>query len=199
MFTGIVEEAGLIEAIEVEGESARLKVRAGIVLSDTKEGDSIAVAGVCLTVTGLTKTTFFADIMRETMARTRLGELSVGDRVNLERAMRADARLGGHIVTGHVDALGTVASIEEGPAWTTIVFQVPADLAKFCAPQGSIAVEGVSLTIAGARGDLVEVGLIPATLEITTLGGLEVGDKVNLETDILAKHIARLIDARISR
>ncbi|MCL2787738.1 MAG: riboflavin synthase [Micrococcales bacterium] len=193
MFTGIVEEMGRVVDLDVEGRSARITVGARAVLEDAKLGDSVAVAGVCLTVTQLGEGSFSADVMPETMARTGLGALRVGDPVNLERAVRADGRLGGHVVSGHVDGQGVVAVIEPGVAWLTMAIDLPEELARFVAPQGSIAVDGVSLTVVGIEGVRFTVGLIPTTLEVTTLGGLRVGDRVNLETDILAKYVARLV------
>jgi riboflavin synthase len=193
MFTGIVEEMGRVAAIESSERSARLTITAASVLEGTSLGDSIAVAGVCLTVVDLTGATFTADVMRETLERTRLGSLKPGVAVNLERAVRADARLGGHIVTGHVDALGTVVAHTPGENWNTLVIEVPEPIARHLAPQGSVAVEGVSLTIAEASARRFGVGLIPATLAATTLGSLAAGDRVNIETDILAKYLARLM------
>jgi len=193
LFTGIVEEMGRVVDLDVEGRSARITVGARAVLEDAKLGDSVAVAGVCLTVTQLGEGSFSADVMPETMARTGLGALRVGDPVNLERAVRADGRLGGHVVSGHVDGQGVVAVIEPGVAWLTMAIDLPEELARFVAPQGSIAVDGVSLTVVGIEGVRFTVGLIPTTLEVTTLGGLRVGDRVNLETDILAKYVARLV------
>jgi riboflavin synthase len=195
VFTGIIEETGQVAAIEQAESSARLTINATTVLSGTRLGDSIAVSGVCLTVTALTDTTFTADVMYQTLKLTRLGALRPGDRVNLERAVRADGRLGGHIVSGHIDGLGQVVSDTPGPNWHTVVISAPPALARFIAGQGSIAVDGVSRTIARVDGCEFSVGLIPATLRATTLGDLHPGQELNLETDILAKYLDRLLSA----
>ncbi len=196
MFTGIVERTGQIVAVERAEKSAKIKIKVGSqIMESANLGDSISVSGACLTVVAKTETSFTADVMPETLARTKLGDLKVGDSVNIERAVKVGDRLGGHIVTGHVDAIGTVASIEPGEAWNTVTIDVSEKLAKFLAPQGSITVDGVSLTISDAEGSRFTVALIPETLKSTTLGALKVGDKVNIETDMLAKYVARLMNA----
>lgn len=199
MFTGIIEEIGTVEALDPRGDSAVLVIRAERIADDLVHGASISINGVCLTVVGwrpgeLTAIDF--DVMGETLARSVVGGLAVGDRVNLERAVRADARLDGHVVQGHVDGTGTVLSRTPGDSWESVRFAVPVELARFLAEKGSVAVDGVSLTISGVGPDWFEVGLIPETLRATTLGGRQPGDAVNLEADVLAKYVARLMETR---
>lgn len=192
MFTGIIEELGTVEAWVREGDSARLTVRAPLVTSDAKHGDSISVDGVCLTVVDQGPDWFTADVMAVTIAMSTLGGIRVGDRVDLERAAAVGDRLGGHIVQGHIDGTATVLTRTEGDAWRILRFDLPADLAPLVVRKGSIAVNGVSLTVSDAGDDWFEVSLIPETLAATTLGALTPGDRVNLETDILARHVQRL-------
>lgn len=195
MFTGIVEEIGTITAIEELAEARRITVRGGLVTSDARHGDSIAVNGVCLTVAQVADGQFSADVMRQTLELTTLGKRAVGERVNLERAARVDARIGGHIVQGHVDGVGTVVAVSPSEEWTVIALTAPAHLLRYLVPQGSVTVDGTSLTVASlddAAGEF-SVSLIPTTLAETTLGTLEVGDHVNLEVDVLAKYVERLI------
>jgi riboflavin synthase len=197
VFTGIIEEVGEVVALEHRGDSAVLTIKAERIAADLVHGASIAVSGVCLTVVGwqpgaLTAVEF--DVMGETLKRSVIGALGVGDRVNLERAVRADARLDGHVVQGHVDGTGVVLARTPGDAWESVRFGLPSDLARFVAEKGSIAVDGVSLTVAGVGPDWFEVGLIPETLRATTLGARAVGDPVNLEVDVLAKYVARLME-----
>ena len=202
MFTGIVEELGTLESVERVGDSARLRIRGPLVTSDAGHGDSISVNGVCLTVTEYTpRETFDADVMAETLDRTALGELAVGSPVNLERAMRADARFGGHIVQGHVDGTGRVLGREEHEHWQVMRISVPADLERYVVEKGSITVSGTSLTVSavsetGAAEPWLEVSLIPTTLDATVLGTLADGDAVNLEVDVLAKYVERLLGGR---
>ncbi|WP_067186486.1 riboflavin synthase [Microtetraspora niveoalba] len=197
MFTGIVEELGEVVAIEPLTDSARLSVRGEIVTSDAVHGGSIAVNGVCLTVVGVADGVFTADVMKETLDRSCLGVLVPGARVNLERAVRADQRLGGHIVQGHVDGTGVVLSREPGAHWEVVRFSLPAELDRYVVEKGSIAVDGVSLTVAGVDTGGFAVSLIPATLEMTTLGRKQPGDPVNLEVDVIAKHVEKLVGAHI--
>jgi riboflavin synthase len=199
VFTGIIEEIGTVAALERRGDSALLTIDAATVTDDLVHGASIAVNGVCLTVVGwraggLTAIDF--DVMGETLDRSVVGTLAVGDPVNLERAVRADARLDGHVVQGHVDGTGSVVSRTPGDAWESVRFALPADLARFVAEKGSIAVDGVSLTVSSVGPDWFEVGLIPETLRATTLGRRTPGDPVNLEVDVLAKYTARLLEMR---
>ncbi|MBI1758307.1 MAG: riboflavin synthase [Actinobacteria bacterium] len=193
MFTGIVEERGELLYVNSTGQSAVLRVRAPLATSDARPGDSIAVNGVCLTVTELGDGVFAADVMAETLVRTTLGALRPGDPVNLERAVPAGGRLGGHIMQGHVDGTGTVLSRTPGEAWEVVRFGLPVELARYVAEKGAIAVDGVSLTVTAVGPDYFEVGLIPTTLAGTTLGARTSGDPVNLEVDVLAKYVQRLI------
>lgn len=202
MFTGIVEELGTLESVDRMGDSARLRIRGPLVTSDAGHGDSIAVNGVCLTVTEHTPGgTFDADVMAETLDRTALGALAPGDRVNLERAMRADARFGGHIVQGHVDGTGHLLSRVEHDHWQVVRISLPADLERYVVEKGSITVSGTSLTVSavsdqGEPEPWFEVSLIPTTLEATVLGSLASDGPVNLEVDVLAKYVERLLDGR---
>jgi riboflavin synthase len=202
MFTGIVEELGTLESVEPLGDSARLTVRGPLVTSDAGHGDSIAVNGVCLTVTEFVPGgTFSVDVMAESLDRTALGALRPGDAVNLERAMRADARFGGHIVQGHVDGTATMVSRTEHEHWHVVRFTLPTDLARYVVEKGSITVSGTSLTVSAVSAPdegapWFEVSLIPTTLEETILGRLETGDAVNLEVDVLAKYVERLLGGR---
>jgi riboflavin synthase len=205
MFTGIVEELGTVEAVERAGDSARLRIRGPLVTSDAGHGDSIAVNGVCLTVTAWeTGSHFDVDVMAETLDRTALAALAPGAPVNLERAMRADARFGGHIVQGHVDGTGRVISRVEHEHWHVVRISLPADLARYVVEKGSITVSGTSLTVSAVSAvdetpAWFEVSLIPTTLEATILGGLGEGDPVNLEVDVLAKYVERLLGGRGDR
>ena len=198
MFTGLIEEIGEITAIEPVGDSLRLTVRGPKVTSDAAHGDSIQVSGVCLTVIANSNNEFTADVMEQSIKMSTLGSLKVGDRVNLERAARVDSRLGGHIVQGHVDGTGEVLAVVPGALWQVVRVSLPAELAPLVVDKGSIAVDGVSLTVSNASDAAApdawfEVSLIPETLEATTLGDRVAGDRVNLETDILARHVQRLL------
>lgn len=205
MFTGIVEELGALDSIEPAGDSARLRIRGPLVTSDAGHGDSISVNGVCLTVTDHRSGEYFdADVMAETLDRTALGALRPGDPVNLERAMRADARFGGHIVQGHVDGTAQVISRTEHEQWHVVRFSLPEELARYVVEKGSITVSGTSLTVSAVSGldespPWFEVSLIPTTLADTILGGLTAGDPVNLEVDVLAKYVERLLGGRGGR
>ncbi|MGV9305227.1 riboflavin synthase [Nonomuraea sp. NPDC004354] len=196
MFTGIVEELGEIVAVEPLGDAARLAVRGKLVTSDAKHGDSIAVNGVCLTVVDVEDEVFTVDVMRETLIRSSLKSVESGARVNLERAVRADQRLGGHIVQGHVDGTGVLLSREPGERWDDVRFSLPAELNRYVAEKGSIAVDGISLTVTTVDEESFGVSLIPTTLELTTLGGRGVGDVVNLEVDVIAKYVEKLVVAK---
>ena len=196
MFTGIIEELGAVVRLEPRGDSAVLVVRAPTVSADTHHGASIAVNGVCLTVVGSDGERLHFDVMAETLKRSVIGALRPAEQVNLERAVRAVGRLDGHIVQGHVDGTGVLISRAPGDAWDLVRFSMPVDLARYVAEKGSIAVDGVSLTVTGVGPDWFEVGLIPETLRATTLGGKQPGDPVNLEVDVLAKYVARLVEAR---
>lgn len=195
MFTGIVEELGEVVAVQLRdgGDSARLTVRGELVTSDATHGSSIAVNGVCLTVVETGQGCFTADVMAETLARSSLGSLTVRSRVNLERPLTLAARLGGHLVQGHVDAVGTV--IERHPAehWERVRISAPGTVPRYLVAQGSITVDGVSLTVVEAEDAAFTVSLIPTTLELTTLGRRQVGDPVNLEVDVIAKYVERML------
>ncbi len=200
MFTGIIEEKGRVEAIAELGDSIRITVRGPLVVSDARHGDSIAVSGCCLTVMGQTEATFDADVMKESLDRTSLGDLAVGDEVNLERAMPAGARLGGHVVQGHVDGTGHILDRTPSEHWEVVRIGLAPDLAKYLVAKGSITVDGISLTVVDvedAPEPWFSVSLIPTTLEATTLGAKAPGERVNLEVDILAKYVERLIAPRL--
>jgi riboflavin synthase len=200
VFTGIVEELGEVVSIEpagANGEAALLTVRGPLVSSDAKHGDSISVNGVCLTVTALGAGAFTADVMKESLDRSSLGDLTAGAPVNLERAARTDSRLGGHIVQGHVDGTATLLSRNPGDNWDVLRFGMSPELSPYVVEKGSVTVDGTSLTVSavsspGAEDEYFEVSLIPATLEATTLGGLAVGATVNIEVDVIAKYVERI-------
>lgn len=201
MFTGIVEEVGEIVAIDPGADSVRLTVRAPLAVTDAQHGDSISVSGVCLTVVEQTDDSFTADVMAETLRMSTVGELSPGDRVNIERAAAVGGRLGGHIVQGHIDGTSRVVSVTPGEAWSVVRFTLAEDLAPLVVNKGSIAVAGVSLTVSAVGhnntdGHWFEVSLIPETLSATTLGALTPGDEVNIETDIIARHVERMLSLR---
>ena len=193
MFTGIVEELGSVVRLEHGSDSAILHVRGPRVLADARHGASISVSGVCLTVVEHDRETFSVDVMAETLRRTSLGALSAGDTVNLERAMAASDRFGGHIVQGHVDGTGTILSRTPGERWEVVEISLPADLSRYVVEKGSITVDGVSLTVSAVGADHFAVSLIPTTLALTTLGHRGVGSVVNLEVDVLAKYVERLL------
>jgi len=195
MFTGIVEELGRVVSVEPGEDSAVLRVRGPLVTSDATHGASIAVNGVCLTVVEHDAESFSVDVMAETLRRSSLGALSVGDPVNLERAMAASSRFGGHIVQGHVDGTATVTAREPGDRWEVVSFTLPPSLARYVVEKGSITVDGVSLTVSAVTDDTFSVSLIPTTLDLTTLGHKGVGATVNLEVDVLAKYVERLMSA----
>jgi riboflavin synthase len=192
MFTGIVAELGEVAAIEYRGDAARLTIRCAT--GDVSPGDSIAVNGVCLTVTGIIDGTFTADVMGETLDRSGLGALAPGAPVNLERPVRLADRLGGHLVQGHVDATGTIISRAPSAHWDQVRISLPASISRYVAHKGSIAVDGVSLTVSALGDSWFEVSLIPETLKRTTLGARPPGDTVNLEADVIAKYVERLLD-----
>jgi riboflavin synthase len=196
VFTGIVEEIGTVVAVETRGDSAVLSGAATKIVEDISHGASIAVNGVCLTVVGwdgANPAQIDFDVMAETLKRSVIGTLQHGSRVNLERAARVDSRLDGHIVQGHVDGTGVVVSRSPGDGWEAVRFGLPLELSRYVAEKGSIAVEGVSLTVVAVGDDWFEVGLIPETLRATTLGDKMPGDPVNLEVDVLAKYVERLL------
>ena len=193
MFTGIIEELGSVRAIEERGENARIVIEARVVTEGTKHGDSIAVNGVCLTALDIQPDSFAADVSRETLQRSTLGRLKPSAPVNLERAVTPATRLGGHIVQGHVDARGQFAGVEDhGESWT-LKIAYPKEIGRYLVFKGSVAVEGISLTIAGLTDDEFEIAIIPKTWEVTNLSQLKPGDDVNIEVDVLGKYIERLL------
>ena len=210
MFTGIVEELGRVVRLETVEDSARLTVEAPTVTQDVSLGDSVSVNGCCLTVTAVHGSTFTADLMAETLTRTTLGSQAPGDPVNLERALRASDRLGGHIVQGHVDATAEVLDHHRGEHWDLLRIGLPQEIARYVAVKGSVALDGVSLTVVDVvhasdvtpvpgAGASLSVGLIPETLRRTTLGSRRPGERVNLEVDVMAKYAERLLGARTSQ
>ena len=195
MFTGIVEELGTVAEVVDQGDAVRLTIEAATVLDGTGLGDSISVNGCCLTVSELADGRWTADLMQETLDKTSLRGVAPGDRVNLERAVTVDKRLGGHIVQGHVDGVGEVLSRTPSEHWDVVEVSLPAHLSRYLVDKGSITVDGVSLTVVEAREDSFTVSLIPETLARTTLGSRRVGDLVNLEADVIAKHVEKLLGA----
>jgi riboflavin synthase len=190
MFTGIVRERGRVASVQDGPAGTSLEIDAPATASELGIGDSVSISGACLTATAVSNGTFSVTAISETLSRTTLGRLGTGDEVNLETATRAGDPLGGHFVQGHVDAVGRIASVEDGRVWV----EAPPEILRYCVEKGSITVDGVSLTIAGLRESAFEVALIPHTLEVTTLGALDPGDEVNLEVDVLAKYVEKLID-----
>jgi riboflavin synthase len=203
MFTGIIEELGTVRAIERTTDSARVTIEGPLVVSDAEHGASISVNGVCLTVVTHDDATFSADVMAQTLSASGLGALQEGSRVNLERAARVDARLGGHIVQGHVDGTARVLAVTPEPDWTRIRFELDPNLIRYVVNKGSITIDGVSLTVSSVSEIAeapawFEVSLIPTTLTLTTLGSLAGGESVNIEVDVLAKYVERMLNGRNS-
>ena len=196
MFTGIIEELGSVVAIEEQPDAKRITFSGPLVTSDVHRGDSIAVNGACLTAIEISGSTFTADVMRETLRLTALGSLSVGSPVNLERAMTAATRFGGHMVLGHVDGIGSIVSREPSANWEWVTISIPTSLMKYVVLKGSITIDGISLTVNEVTSSTVSFSLIPETLRLTTLGQKQAGDPVNVEVDIMAKHIEKLIESR---
>ena len=195
MFTGIIEELGRVRSVDARGENARIVIQAHTVTEDTKHGDSIAVNGVCLTALDVLPDSFAADVSRETLVRSTLGRLKPGTPVNLERAVTPATRLGGHIVQGHVDACGTfVSATDHGGSWTVRI-AYPPEIARYLVFKGSVAVEGISLTIAALADDHCEIAIIPKTWVVTNFSHLRPGDDVNLEVDVIAKYVERIMTA----
>ena len=194
MFTGLIEEQGRILERIPAGDGERVRIEGRLVLSDASHGDSIAVSGVCLTVVDQDETSFTADVMAETLRHSAAGNWEIGKSVNLERAAAVGDRLGGHIVQGHVDGVARIMSITPGEKWSVVRFSLSEDLAPLVARKGSIALDGVSLTVSAVGKDWAEVSLIPETLSVTTLGVLSEGDEINVETDIVARHVQRLME-----
>ena len=199
MFTGIIEELGRVREIEKRGEDARIVIEARTVTEGSRNGDSIAVNGVCLTALDVKSDSFAADVSKETLSRSTLGNLKSGSPVNLERAVTPATRLGGHIVQGHVDARGKfLGSENHGESWT-FRFAYPKEIARYLVFKGSVAVEGISLTIANLTDDYFEIAVIPKTWEVTNFSQLKAGDEVNLEVDVIAKYVERLLAAQAPR
>ena len=196
MFTGIIEELGRVAAIEEQPDARRITFEGPLVTSDVARGDSIAVCGACLTAVEIENGKFTADVMNETLRLTNLGDLKAGDPVNLERAMNASTRFGGHMVLGHVDGVGDVVSREPSDNWEWMRVSIPSELTKYVVLKGSITIDGISLTVNEVNGNVLGFSLIPETLRLTTLGTKQPGDRVNIEADVMAKHIERLLEAR---
>jgi riboflavin synthase len=196
MFTGIIEELGTVTHIEKQLDAKRITIEGPLVTSDIKRGDSISVSGACLTAVELVGDKFTADVMDETLKMTSLDGLKVGDKVNLERAMNASTRFGGHMVLGHVDGVGIIRSRDLSEHWEWVRVEVPAPLMRYIVLKGSITIDGVSLTVNEIGDDFIGLSLIPETLRLTTLGSKRAEDKVNLEVDIMAKHIERLMEGK---
>ena len=197
MFTGIVEELGEVTYLaDAGGDSAVIAVRGPVVTSDAKHGDSISVNGVCLTVIDNVDGVFTADVMGESLRRSSLGALTAGSQVNLERAATVGSRLGGHLVQGHVDGVARIVAREPADEWEVLRFSFPAELSRYVVEKGSITVDGVSLTVMAVTADTFDVGLIPTTLKLTVLGAKSVGDPVNIEVDIIAKYVEKMLGER---
>jgi riboflavin synthase len=196
MFTGIIEELGTVKSLTANEGGARMVVSAATVTADSNDGDSIAVNGVCLTALDVTPDSFTADLSQETLDRSTLGNLLTGSRVNLERAVTPSTRLGGHIVQGHVDARGELVSASKHGDFWTVAIRYPAEISRYLVYKGSVAVEGISLTIAKLADDHFEIAVIPKTWELTNLSTLKPGDAVNLEADVIAKYVERMIGGR---
>lgn len=193
MFTGIIEELGSVAALEKSASGAKIKIAANVVTKDTNEGDSIAVNGVCLTALNIKTDGFTADVSQETLDKSTLGHLKTGARVNLERAVTPNTRLGGHIVQGHVDARGKLVSATQNGDFWTVRVSFPKEIGQYLVYKGSISVEGISLTIAELGADYFEIAVIPKTWELTNLSTLKSGDEVNLEADVIAKYVERIL------
>ena len=195
MFSGIVEEMGAIQAIERGLAGARISILASLILEDAQMGDSISVSGTCLTIVEQTETGFVIDASTETLNCTTLGTMPVGTPVNLERAVKLNARMGGHLVTGHVDGIGTLRAREQQGNAILMQFEAPENIMRYCVSKGSITVDGISLTINAVKPHSFEVAIIPHTAKVTTLGLKQVGDQVNLESDLIGKYVERLLEA----
>ena len=196
MFTGIIEELGSVASLEIRVDGARIRIAASLVNSDGKDGDSIAVNGVCLTALDVASDGFSADVSRETLDRSTLGNLKEGSKVNLERAVTPATRLGGHIVQGHVDGCGTFQSAEQDGDFYTVRIGFPQGLARYFVYKGSVAVEGISLTIASLADSHFDIAVIPKTWQLTNFSTLKSGDAVNLEADVIAKYVERMLSIR---
>ncbi len=196
MFTGIIEELGTIKGVRRKSEGLRLSVSAKVIMDGMKTGDSIAVNGACLTVTEFDNTSFTADVSGETVKKTNLGKQRVGDKVNLERPMKLSDRLGGHLVSGHIDGIGVIKGVEKRGGMSVFTFEVPKEIQQYLIQKGSIAIDGISLTVNEVNGNRYTVTVIPHTAEMTTLGFKKTGDIVNLEADMIGKYVERFIRTR---
>ena len=196
MFTGIIEELGEVIGIEQQPDALRLTIKCKKVLEDLKRGDSIACSGTCLTAIEIDDHSFTADVMMESIKLTSLSEVKIGDPINLERAMNASTRYGGHVVQGHVDGVGEFVSREQSDNWDWVRIRIPKELLRYVVMKGSITFDGISLTVNEINDDVIGLSLIPETLAVTTLGRKEPGNKVNVEVDVMAKHIERLLEFR---
>lgn len=196
MFTGIIEELGEVTAIEQQPDALRLTIKCSKVLEDLKRGDSISCSGTCLTAIEIDENGFTADVMMESIRLTSLSEVKVGDPINLERAMNAQTRYGGHVVQGHVDGVGEFVSREKSDNWDWVRIRIPKELLRYVVMKGSITFDGISLTVNELNDDVIGLSLIPETLAVTTLGRKVPGNKVNVEVDVMAKHIERLLEFR---
>ena len=190
MFTGIIEELGIVKSVRRQSDGMRLSVTAKVITDGMKTGDSIAVNGACLTVTEFDRSSFTTDVSGETVNRTNIGKLRVGDKVNLERPMRLSDRLGGHLVSGHVDAVGVIRGITKKGDVSVLTFEAPKEISKYLIFKGSVAVDGISLTVNDITGNTFSVIVIPHTVKMTTLGFKKIGDTVNLEADMIGKYVA---------
>jgi riboflavin synthase len=196
MFTGIIEELGTVIGITKQPDALRLTINSKMVLDDLKRGDSISCSGTCLTAIEIDENGFTADVMMETIKLTSLSEVQVGDPINLERAMNAKTRYGGHVVQGHIDGVGEFVSREKSDNWDWVRIRIPRELLRYVVMKGSITFDGISLTVNEISDDVIGLSLIPETLQVTTLGSKKPGSKVNLEVDVMAKHIERLLEFR---
>ena len=196
MFTGIIEELGTVTGITKQTDALRLTITSKMVLEDLKRGDSISCSGTCLTAIEIDENGFTADVMMETIKLTSLSEVQIGDPINLERAMNAKTRYGGHVVQGHIDGVGEFVSRETSDNWDWVRIRVPRELLRYVVMKGSITFDGISLTVNEISDDVIGLSLIPETLQVTTLGSKKPGSKVNLEVDVMAKHIERLLEFR---
>ncbi len=196
MFTGIIEELGSVKGVRRQSDGMRLSVSAKVIMDGMQKGDSIAVNGACLTVTEFDRSSFTADVSGETVKRTNLGKLRTGDRVNLERPMKLSDRLGGHMVSGHVDGIGIIRGLEKRGGISVFTFEAPSEVQRYIIVKGSVAIDGISLTVNEVKGNRFTVTIIPHTAEMTTLGFKKTGDAVNLESDMIGKYVENFLRTR---
>ncbi|MCC7202493.1 MAG: riboflavin synthase [Nitrospirae bacterium] len=198
MFTGIIEELGSVKGVRRQSDGMRLSVTATVIMDGMRKGESIAVNGACLTVTEFDRYSFIADVSGETVKRTNLGKLRTGDKVNLERPMKLSDRLGGHMISGHVDGTGTIRALEKRGGMSIFTFEAPSEIQRYLIVKGSVAIDGISLTVNEIKGNRFTVTIIPHTAEMTTLGFKNIGDAVNLEADMIGKYVENFLRTRIS-